>query len=56
VDWPLWLRDNPVFENISQEPRFRALIETIELDMARQREILTERRAVLVEELAAGGS
>ncbi len=55
-EWQLQIRDEPVFENISQEPRFKALIETIELDMARQREILTERRAVLVEELAAGGS
>ena len=45
-----------MFENISQEPRFKALIETIELDMANQREILAERRAVLVEELAAGRS
>ncbi|MCH7892399.1 MAG: tetratricopeptide repeat protein [Gemmatimonadetes bacterium] len=56
VDWPLRIRDNSVFEDISREPRFRALIETIELDMAGQREILTERRVVLVEELAVRGS
>ena len=55
-EWQLQIRDEPVFENISQEPRFKALIETIESDMARQRQILAERRAVLVEELAAGRS
>ena len=54
--WQLVIRDYHMLEDISQEPRFRALIETIESDMANQRETLAERRTVLVEELASGGS
>ncbi len=54
--WQPLIRDYLIFEDIRQQPRFRSLIQTIEADMARQREILAERTAVLVEELAAGGS
>ena len=46
--WQLDIRDNPVFEDISDEPRFAALIQSIESNMANQ-------RAALAEQLAAEG-
>ena len=46
--WQQDIRDNPVFEDISDEPRFAALMQTIEADMASQ-------RAALAEQLAAEG-
>ena len=46
--WQLDIRDNPVFEDIGDEPRFVALIQTIESNMANQ-------RAALAEQLAAEG-
>ena len=51
--WQLSIRDNFMFEEIRETPRFRALIQTIEADLARQREILAERTARWIEELAA---
>ena len=47
--WQQDIRDNPVFEDIGDEPRFVALIETIEADMAGQ-------RGALAEQLAASGN
>ncbi len=55
-DWQFRIRDYFVFEDLRETARFRALIETIEGDMARRREILAERTAAWVEELTAGGS
>ena len=46
-DWQFRIRDYFVFEDLREEPRFRALIETIEADMARQREILAEHMPTL---------
>ena len=54
--WQFNIRDNVIFGDLWETPRFRALIETIEADMARQRDILAERTAAWIEELAAGGS
>jgi len=43
-----------VFEDLREIPRFKSLIEAIEADVARQREILADRTAVWIEELGAG--
>ena len=53
LNWQFNIRDYFVFEDLRETPRFRALIETIEADMTRQRQILAERMPALEEELAA---
>jgi tetratricopeptide (TPR) repeat protein len=52
ANWQSNIRDDFIFEELWETPRFRALIETIEADMARQRDILAERTAAWLEELA----
>ena len=54
--WQFSVRDDFIFEDLWATPRFRALIDTVEADMARQRDILAERTAAWLEELAGDRS